>query len=153
MEEKVIQARKAYEAICRYMDSHNWKYAKDDEKLRINFRISGEDLAVDIAIDVDAERELIRAISILPFNMCEDKRVEGALALTAINYKLENGSFDYDLSTGLVVFRLASCYSGMEISDELIQYMIGVTYATVNEYNDKLLWLDKDMLKLENFLS
>lgn len=153
MEDKVVQARKVYETICQHLDRQNWHYNKNEEKLQISFKIAGDDLPVEIVMDVDAEREIVRAISILPFKMCEEKRIEGALAITAINYKLANGCFDYDLSDGFTVFRLASYYGGAEVSDALIQYMIGVTYATANEYNDKLLMLNKGMLKLEEFLN
>lgn len=152
MDEQVMQARRVYEAICRYLDNNNWDYSKDDEKMMVSFQITGDDFPVAILMDVDAEREIVRAISMLPFKMCEEKRIDGALALTVINYKLVNGCFDYDLSDGFTVFRLASYYGKEDVSDALIQYMIGTTYATVNEYNDKLLGLNKGMLKLEELI-
>jgi hypothetical protein len=36
--------------------------------------------------------------------------------------------------------------------DESIHYLIGVTCVTVDEYNDKLLMLNKGMWTLEEFL-
>jgi hypothetical protein len=88
----------------------------------------------------------------MPFNMPEDKRIDGALAICAANFGLIDGSFDYDLSDGQIVFRLTSSYRESLLSEELFKYMVMVSAGTIDKYNDRLFMLAKDMITLEKFL-
>ena len=86
-----------------------------------------------------------------PRDIAEDKRVEAAIAINAINNQLANGNFDMDIGDGTVLFRVAVPFEG-GMPDESIHYLIGVACVTVDEYNDKLLMLNKGMWTLEEFI-
>lgn len=155
MEEKQLQqARNTFATICKMMDNQNWHYDKDEsdpESLVINSGARGDDLPIDFRIIVDAGRQLVSLHSSMPFRISEEKRVDGAIACCMINYALANGCFDYDIKSGVVLFRLATSYRESLLSEELFSYVLNVSMQTIDEYNDKLLMISKGMITLEQF--
>lgn len=141
-----------YKKLTDYLDSHNLKYSTHDEDLLVTLTIHGNDLPMFVIIRVVDERSLIIINSPVPFKFPEDKRIDGALAVAAANYAMLNGCFDYDMSDGEIKFRLAQNYEGMEVSDDLLSYMLGVTIVSTDKYNDKFFMLGKGMITLEQFI-
>lgn len=152
-DEKLARAQKVYETLCATLDSHGWKYKKDEERLRIECGAQGEDLPMEISINVDSDRQLILLISHLPFVISEEKRLDVAIATSIINNKLVDGSFDYDITDGHMFFRMTSSFIESEIGNELFTYMLMCSCHTIDEYNDKFLMLGKGMISIENFIS
>ena len=140
-----------FRRVCKNLDDRGWTYTPHDEDLVITLNVRGEDIPMELLFHVDAKRNLLKVLSVLPLASAEDKRVEMALAVCAVNDQLANGNFDLNLSDGKVVFRIAAHFDG-GLPDESIDYLIGVTCVTVDEYNDKLLMLNKGMWTLEEFL-
>ena len=152
MADKMKQAQLVYQTVCAALDARNWKYGKDEAKLLVHFGVNGDDIPMQFIIVVDADRQLIRIMSPLPFKMSEDKRIEGAVATCATTYGMVDGGFDYDLSDGSITFRMAASFRESVFGEGLIQYMISCSCAMVDKYNDQFLALSKDILSLENFL-
>ena len=152
-DKKLERAQKVYGTLCSTLDSHEWHYKKDEEKLSIDCGAQGEDLPMEITIKVDAERQLIMLLSHLPFVISEDKRLDVAIAVSAVNDKLVDGSFDYNIADGHMFFRMTSSFIESEIGNELFTYMLMVSCHTIDEYNDKFLMLGKGMMSIEDFIS
>ncbi len=150
-EKQLKNAQIVYKTLCDMMDERELHYEKTPEKLSVHFIMSGDDIPMDVVAVIDAERELIRMFSVLPFAFSEEKRAEGAIATCQANYKLVDGSFDYDIRDGRIIFRMTSSYVQSLISKELLAYMIACLCWTVDEYNDKFLMIDKGMLSIEDF--
>ena len=89
---------------------------------------------------------------VLPDPIPEDRRVDAAVAVAMANYGIINGCFDFDISDGELNFRLAQSYMGIEFSDELIFYMLNVTFFSTDKYNDRFFKLCNDMMTLEEFI-
>ena len=151
-EQDMRKAVEVYETLCSMLDNINWKYDKIEEKLMIKSGVKGDDLPIDFLVIVKPRNQVVQFISSLPFNMPEDKRVEGALAICTANYGLVDGSFDYDLSDGQIVFRLTSSYRESLLSEALFEYMIMVSASTIDKYNDRFFMLAKGMITLEQFM-
>lgn len=152
-DEKLERAQKVYGTMCSTLDSHGWHYKKDEEGLSIECGAQGDDLPMEITIKVDAERQLILLLSHLPFVISEDKRLDVAIAVSAVNDKLVDGSFDYSIADGHMFFRMTSSFIESEIGNELFTYMLMVSCHTIDEYNDKFLMLGKGMMSIEDFIS
>lgn len=148
-ETKVKQAIMVYKTLCAVLDKHDWKYDAHPDDLVITFRYVGDDLPMDFVMGIDTERQLIRMLSRLPVKFGKDLRVDGAIATAVINYRLADGSFDYDYSEGTVTFRLTATFLDSLISEDLLLYMVGCACATVDNYNDKLFMVSKGMLPAE----
>ena len=88
----------------------------------------------------------------LPVTFAEDKRVDGAVAATMINYQIKNGFFDYDMADGHVFFRLPNSFQGSLLSEAAMHYLVMVSCGTIDEYNDKLLMLAKGLIDIDVLL-
>lgn len=151
-EKDIRQAKIAFDTLCEMLDSHEWNYNRDDDNLIVKCGANGEDLPIDIRIKVDADRQLVSLYSSLPFNVPEDDRVMAAVAVSAANFSMVDGSFDYNLANGSILFRLTSSIRESIVSKELFEYMLFVSCSTVDNYNDKFLMLIKHAISLEEFI-
>ncbi len=151
-EKTMAQAQQVYKDLCTALDNRDWHYEKDEENLVVHFSVSGDDLPMRLIMMVDADRQLVRVLSPLPFKMSEEKRMEGAIATCAATYNLADGSFDYDLENGQIFFRLTASFRESTIGDGLFQYLISCCCATVDQYNDQFLAIDKGMLSIADFM-
>lgn len=147
------QAREVFQTLCRALDSENWQYKKDEQAMRLECSARGDDLPMDITVKVDAERMLVVLFSHMPYVIPEDKRLDVAIAVSAINNDLVNGCFDYDITTGKMYFRMTNSIIESRVGAELFRYMVYCSCGTIDEYNDRFLMLGKGMLSLEQFLS
>lgn len=145
-------AKVTYETICSALDARQWKYEKEEEKLLVHFGVNGDDIPMQFIIMVDADRQLIRLMSPLPFKMSEEKRMEGAVAVCAATYGMTDGNFDYDLSDGRIVYRMTQSFRESLIGEGLIQYMISCACAIMDAYNDRFLALEKGIISISDFL-
>lgn len=131
-------AREIFNLIIKAFDSKGWRYKveEDDMKLITSFR--GDDLAMPIIFIVDKDRELVRAHSVLETKFSKERRVEGSVATSLINWRLINGCFDYDMSDGQVVFRMVESFRNCTLSEDIIHYLVNCIAQTVDDYNDLL---------------
>ncbi len=152
-DEKLTRAKKVFETLCAALDKHNWHYTKNEENLSIDCSAQGEDLPMDINIRVDTDRQLIMLLSHLPFVISEDKRLEVAIATSVANNDMVDGSFDFDVTSGHMFFRLTSSFIESDIGTELITYMLMVSCSTIDAYNDKFLMISKGMMSIQDFIA
>lgn len=145
------RAKEVYATLCKSLDDRDWHYEKHEEDLVVTCGVSGDDIPMRLIIRVIPRQQLVQLLSPLPFDIPEDKRVDVALALTMVNNRLMNGSFDFDLGSGRTVFRLTSAFMDSTLDTEVFDYMIGVSAASVDEYNDKIMMLSKGMIELSAF--
>ena len=135
------------------LDNRGWHYMPDDNELTIAFGVSGDDLPMGFVIVCDAERQLIRLMSMLPFKMGEDKRVEGAITTSYANYRIADGSFDYNIFDGTIIFRLTASFRESTVGEELFKYLVDVSTFTVDKFNDQFKDLDSGKITVAEFLA
>jgi hypothetical protein len=152
-DEKRERALRVFRGLCDNLDKRNWNYQKDEERLRIECTAHGDDLPMDLSIRVEADRQLLMLLSTLPFNVPEDKRLDLAIAITHVNDRLVDGSFDYNISDGRILFRLTSSFIDSEIGNDLFTYLVGCSCQTIDAFNDKLMKVALDMMGVEEFIS
>ena len=149
----MTRAKATFDTLCRTLDANKWKYAKDEENLAIQCGIQGEDLPMEVVITVDAKRCVVVLMSKIPFLVPEDKRLQLAVAVSVVNNRLVDGSFDYDVKSGKLFFRMTNSFINSALGSNLFNYMLAVSCKTIDEYNDKFLMIAKGMLSLEQFLA
>ena len=152
-EKKMELAKQVYQTLCEAIERREWNFGKDEEKLLVHFGVSGDDIPMQFILVVDAERQLIRLMSPMPFKMSESKRMEGAIATCVASFGMVDGSFDYDLSDGTIVFRMTASFRESLIGEGLFQYMISCSCAMVDKYNDQFLALDKGIMSITDFIA
>lgn len=152
-QKKLEQAKETFATVCSVLDRMEVHYDKREEDLRALFSARGEDLPLDISIKVDVERQVVLLVSAIPFSIQEDRRLELAVAISAVNYLIIDGCFDYDIKTGDVWFRFTNSFFDSKLDGEVFEYMLHLTFSIVDKYNDKFLMLAKGMISLDKFLA
>lgn len=146
------RAKEVFDSLCRMLDAKEYKYTKNEEDTLIKCTFRGDDLPMDFMIRINPIRQIISLYSPMPFSMSKEKLVEGAIATSIINNKLVEGSFDYSITDGAILFRLTSSYRDSIISEHVFDYMLSVALYTVDEYNDKFLMLSKGAVDIKSFM-
>lgn len=152
-EKKVKLAKAAFQSLCEMLDENNWHYSKDEDELRISCNAQGDDLPMAIRIAVDADRQLILLFSPMPFTVSEDRRAALAVAVSAANYNMVDGNFDYDYLNGDIVFRMTSSFRDSLIGKDVFEYMLMLSCFTIDKYNDKFLMVAKTNMSNEEILN
>jgi len=150
-DKKLKRAENVFQTLCGMLDALEIKYEKAEKDLVVNFYIKGEDVPMRFLMNIDADRELICLTSPIFVKFEGDKRLDGAIATCQANFRLADGSFDYDFSRGIVAYRMTSSYIESLISKDLFQYMLVIACRTVDEFNDKFMLLAAGKLPLEEF--
>lgn len=146
------EAKKVFDSLVKMLDERDWNYEKHEDELLIRSGIKGEDLPIEFLMVVKPKNQLVQFLSKLPFSFPDDKRVDGAIAICVANYGLIDGSFDYDINDGEIIFRLNSSYRESVLGPDLFEYMIMVSASTIDNYNDKFFMLAKGMMTIQQFL-
>ncbi len=152
-EKKLASARAAFATLCASLDANDWHYDKNEEELEIECGAQGEDLPMRLTIKVDADRQVVLLYSHLPFVVAEDKRLDVAIAVTCVNDHLVDGSFDFDIKSGHMFFRMTNSLIGNVLGTDTFSYMLYCSCGTIDDYNDKFLMLSKGMISLEQFMN
>ena len=147
------QAQSVFGTICQTLDKQGWHYKKNEEKLSIECGAQGDDLPMEVTFSVDAGRMVVMLLSHLPFVIQEDKRLDVAIAVSALNNALSDGSFDYDVASGHMFFRMTNSFLESKLGEDVFTYMLICSFRIIDDYNDKFLMLAKGMISLEQFLS
>lgn len=150
--DKETRARQVYEMFKDDLTDSKIRFEPHDDDLVISMTVNGEDLPQPTLVMVDKDREVVRLLSPLPAKIPEDKRIDAAVAVSAANYGLVNGSFDYDISDGEIRYRVCQSYAGTVLNRETVRYLLGVIFFTTDQYNDRFFMLGKGMMSLEDFL-
>lgn len=146
------EARTAFSTLCKALDGHNWRYKKNEQELRIDCGAQGEDLPMDLIIKVDADRYLVTLLSHMPFVVPQDKRLDMAVAVSVANNCLVDGSFDYDIKSGHIFFRMTSSYMESTLGAEAFFYIVLCSCKTIDDFNDKFLMIAKGRMTIEQFI-
>lgn len=151
-EVNMAKAKEIFDALVEMLDTRDWKYDKFEEDLVIKSGIKGEDLPIEFIVVVKPNNQVVQLLSRLPFQIPEEKRVDAAIAICVANNGLVDGSFDYDITTGNITFRLTSSYRESTLGADLFEYMILVSAGTIDDYNDKFFMIAKDMMSVQQFI-
>ena len=126
-----------YDLLCNTLDEMGWRYEKDKSKLAVETMVQGEDIPIRYLIQIVPDLQLLRLYSHMPFTVPEDKRLEMAYALNYVNSRIVDGSFDFNINEGIILFRITSSFLDSEIGNMVFAYMLQVTGTVVDEFNDK----------------
>ena len=151
-EREFKQAQAVYKSLCAMLDEREWHYKRDDEELMIKCGAQGDDLPMEIRIEIDRKRQLVSLLSQMPFGIPESRRAELAVAVSQANNGMVDGSFDYDYTSGRIIFRMTSSYRESLIGKKLLEYMLVCACHTIDEYNDKFLMVAKNDMTIEEIL-
>ena len=146
------QALLAFRSLCDCLDTHQWKYTKDEDELTIRCSARGDDLPMELNIGVDEERQVIVLLSPQPFSAPEEKIKDMAIAVSVVNNSLIDGCFCLDVCDGQLFFRMTCSFRDSILGDALFTYLIFRSFQTIDEYNDKFMLLSMGLISLDQFI-
>lgn len=146
-------AKATFQTLCCALDKNEWSYKKDEEKMSIECGAQGDDLPIEITINIDADRMVAIMISKLPFVIEEEKRLDVVVAVSAVNNILVDGCFDFDIASGHMFFRMTNSFIDSKISEEVFSYLLFCSCQAIDEYNDRFLMIGKGIVSIEQFLT
>ena len=145
-------AKQVYLVVKDWLAENELKYDKDDESMKIELQIGGEDLPVDLQISVNEETSRLTCMSHLTFKVKKDNRATMAACLAIANYDFVLGGFDYDFTDGDLWFRLATPFHESVLSIDAVDTLVRTVYNTVDEFNDKLFLVSVGQMNVEQFM-
>ncbi len=148
----MITAQKIYNTVCNTLDGMKLTYEKHEKDLVITLGHRGDDMNHSILIVVNAKQNVITIIEQLPFKIDKEKALDMCVAICYINKNLVSGGFTYDFDSN-ISFEITQFYNDREINEAFIERMLMTLVVTVEEYDDKLLALNKGYMKVTDFLT
>lgn len=145
-------AQETFNTLCKMLDANDWHYDKNDDELTIKSGAQGDDLPVPFTFKVDAKRSLVLLLSEIPISVPESKRMDVAIAVSVVNFLLVDGSFDFDVKDGHLLFRMTNSFLDSKIGDTLLAYLLIASFKIIDRYNDKFLLLSTGAISLEQFI-
>lgn len=142
-------AQQVYNTLCQTLEDIGYHYQQKEDELSVHFEVHGEGLPMELTISVDADRDLVRLLSFLPFKVAENRLSEIAVGVCKINDILINGNFDLGLERGRLTFRMVQSYRESLLDIEVFKYMIFVSLNTIDEYSEKLYLLSRGKITLD----
>ncbi len=142
-EKKLKQAKQAFKTLCSMLDEKKWHYEKDEDNLTISCGAKGKDLLIPIHIEFNVDRYFVVVITQMPFEIPEERRKAMAVAVSAANWMLPDGSFDYDFIEGIILYRMALCFADCILSKKAFEYLMLHFCYFADKYNDKFLMVAK----------
>lgn len=155
-QKRIETAAQNTEVLLAMLEHRKLKYTieeRTDVRTHIRIHFTGEDLPMTLHIILRTDRQIVSVLSVMPFRIDEARRNEAAIAVTAANHGLIDGSFDLNMQTGEIRFRLTSCFIGTVLSEALYAYLMFVSAETIDRYNDRFRDLNEGKLDLEGFLA
>lgn len=131
-----MNAQETYALLCATLEKRNWKFAKSEEELSVGFGVLGDDLHMSVRITVNGDRELVTSYTSQDWSVPKELRIPFAVGVCAVNNHLVDGSFDFDLTNGEVVYRITLSYHDAKLGEEAIEYLIDCAASTVDNVND-----------------
>ncbi len=155
-QKRIETAAQNTEVLLAMLEHRKLKYTieeRTDVRTHIRIHFTGEDLPMTLHIILRTDRQIVSVLSVMPFRIDEERRHDAAIAVTAANHGLIDGSFDLNMQTGEIRFRLTSCFIGTVLSEALYAYLMFVSAETIDRYNDRFRDLNEGKLDLEGFLA
>ena len=152
--ERMAEGRAVFESLVQHLNNIKLNFAQEEQEDRfmIKFNMSGDDIPMRFFIYVNPAHQIITLHSPISVKFPADKIDIACKALCAINYRLTDGDFQIDIRDGEVLYNMSNSYAGSLISNDVFNYMLGMSINIVDEFNDKLLMLSKGLIDMDILL-
>lgn len=144
--------KKTFERLCEMLDEQKYNYSPNKEDFTLTIGFNTKDLPMDFYIRCDDAIKTVIVISKMPFKVPEDKYYQLSYALALINMSLADGCFEFDFRDSTVSYRATTSYLESIISKGALEYILDISCAIVDKYNDKLFMFLNDKLTISELM-
>lgn len=121
-----------HDQIISFFQKREIVFTQNGDNFQLPF--NGNSTNFNITI-FPAEFDLI-GYSTLPTIVPEKKRIAILEFMSLLNETFLSGSFNLDINKGIISFRCMSVLSGLEISEEALDRVIGLSFYMMDTYSD-----------------
>ena len=146
-EKDLAAARKIYEKVSCMMPKG---IQKNDDRMVIGLTVKTPKNLHYLFVDVDADMKLLRINSKL-FDVDRERIAVTALAVNYVNSKLINGCFFLEISNRNLFFRINESFGGNTIGKDTVEYLIGITTLTLDNFKMAFFELSQGFIELDEF--
>jgi hypothetical protein len=131
----VEKAEAVFRLVCGFLDADGLKYRERDDETAVELGFSGESGVFAAVIAVRGSPPVVGLFVRIPLVVKEDQRIAMAETATRANFGLMLGSFDLDMSTGCMGFRVAMPFSDASITHDQFSSLMQSAFWTVDRYH------------------
>jgi hypothetical protein len=121
-----------FDALATYLGRADWPLERDEPAGRLSFPMVGDNGSW--YVDAFAREEASQALMVatFPLEIPQERIADAALLVARMNDELVIGSFDLNVDTGEVRFRVAIDTGGEPLTDPLIEPLFLATLAQMD---------------------
>ncbi len=123
--------------LCSVLNRNDIIYdVKSDNS--VTCLVCAGDKDIPITFSIDTSRMLVTLLAPVSCCITADITTDIALAVCMINDMISEGSFCFDVTAGLVYYRLTQSYYNQGQSEALYEYMLSCAAELIEEYRPRL---------------
>lgn len=132
------QAEKVAKILRSVLDGYGWHYSVSNDGLSFEFGVKSDAMPMYYTMRVWPDKELVTTYVSQKLIIPESKRIMAALGFCQANNHLVDGSYDFNVATGELLFRVVACYHDMKIGPATIKYLINVANQSFDDVNQTI---------------
>ena len=142
-----------YKLVCKCLDELEVVYKKDDEKLEASFLFKDDEGKNYVPFfSINPDQQLI-VLNVYPdFVISHENILPVAIAISQINYGLFDGSFDLNVASGDIAFKLTTNFWDSLLSTEVVKQMLMVGLDGAREFFPTIKKISDNELDVDEFL-
>lgn len=146
------RAQEAYDALRASLDGMTIKYKESAGALyRVEFEMTGKFIPMKYSIVIDPARQVILMFVYLLFRVPEDRREDVAVVTSFANFMLADGSFDFDIDDGSIVYRMASSFKESLVGKGLFDRMLTYAFGVADRLGFRMFVVSRGMMTPDEF--
>jgi hypothetical protein len=131
-------AKSVKDAVCKALDSFDYKYEVSEDEPVVYLTATGEDMPIGMVLAADDKHKTLNIYCRLMFQVPPGKMDELTVELNKINNTINNGSFLLDSDEGFISFKVIHSYIDGVPSQDLIKHLIKLSFQTADLHDGEL---------------
>lgn len=125
---------RVFDAVIAFLQADDWRYDEIPEELAIRFSYAGKNARFECYGRANEEHEIFVFYSVVPVRVPPEQIMAAAELLVRINYGLNIGNFELDVTDGEIRYKTSIDVEGGELSLRMAETLIAVNLSTTDRY-------------------
>ena len=125
---------RVFDSVVAFLQEDDWRYEEIPGELAIRFSFSGKSARYECFGQANEDHEIFVFYSIVPIRVAEEQRQIVAELLARINYGLNIGNFELDMTDGEIRYKTSIDVEGGELTRRMVETLIAVNISTTDRY-------------------
>lgn len=125
---------RVFDSVVAFLQEDNWHYEELPGESAIRFGFTGKNARYDCFGRANEDHEIFVFYTIVPVRVPEAQRNTVAELLARINYGLNIGNFEMDMSDGEIRYKTSIDVEGGELTARMVETLIAVNISTTDRY-------------------